>query len=219
MNPQKSLTGSERRTATRTLKALLGLVCRIPADIPKSKIVSSNIDRIDPKKQVKEAGYPFDHIGTELMALHGKFELVSADVRVMKEEFTQKTAELSSKIEKETSTLSTKIDDTKNTLLENAGNLFDRKFYRITGIIIGAIPVLYAAGSFVEIFLGSRPWPVYRICSWPHDLGCLVFYDKKVIGQRSGFRVSLDMSAPKSRANKSRFNRRRTLVASRGGKT
>jgi deoxycytidine triphosphate deaminase len=123
---------------------------RIPADIPKSKIVSSNIDRIDPKKQLKEAGYPFDHIGTELMALHGKFELVSADVRVMKEEFTQKTAELSSKIEKETSTLSTKIDDTKNTLLENAGNLFDRKFYRITGIIIGAIPVLYAAGSFVE---------------------------------------------------------------------
>jgi deoxycytidine triphosphate deaminase len=59
---------------------------RIPADLPKSKIVSSSIDQLDPKKQLKEAGYPFDHIGTELMVLHGKFELVSSDVRVMKEE-------------------------------------------------------------------------------------------------------------------------------------
>lgn len=123
---------------------------RIPADIPKSKIVSSNFDRVDPKKQLKEAGYPFDHIGTELMALHGKFEVISADVRVVKEDFAQKTSELSSKIEKETSTLSTKIDDTKNNLLESADILFDRKFYRTTGIIVGAIPVLYGVVSFLQ---------------------------------------------------------------------
>lgn len=123
---------------------------RIPADIPKSKIVSSSFDRIDPKKQLKEAGYPFDHIGTELMALQGKFELVSADVRVMKEEFAQKTSELSSKIEKETGTLSTKIDETKSNLLESADILFDRKFYRTTGIIVGAIPVLYGVASYLE---------------------------------------------------------------------
>ena len=89
---------------------------RIPADISKSKIVSSSFDRLDPKKQLKEAGYPFDHIGTELILLHGKFETVSADVRVMKDEFAQKTSELSGKIEKETSTLATKIDDTKHSL-------------------------------------------------------------------------------------------------------
>lgn len=118
---------------------------RIPADIPKSKIVSSGFDRLDPKKQLKEAGYPFDHIGTELVALHGKFETVSADVRVMKDEFTQKASELSTKIEKETNTLSTKIDDTKNNLLESADILFDRKFYRTTGIIVGALPVLYGS--------------------------------------------------------------------------
>jgi deoxycytidine triphosphate deaminase len=123
---------------------------RIPADIPKSKIVSSSFAQLDPKKQLKEAGYPFDHIGTELMALHGKFELVSADVRVMKDDFAQKTSELSSKIEKETSTLSTKIDETKNTLLNSADILFDRKFYRTTGIIIGAIPVLYGMVSFLQ---------------------------------------------------------------------
>jgi deoxycytidine triphosphate deaminase len=123
---------------------------RIPADIPKSKIVSSSFDRLDPKKQLKEAGYPFDHIGTELIALHGKFELVSADVRVMKEEFAQKTTELSGKIDTETSTLSTKIEDTKNKLLESADILFDRKFFRTTGIIIGSIPLLYGAVVFLQ---------------------------------------------------------------------
>lgn len=123
---------------------------RIPADIPKSKIVSSSFAQLDPKKQLKEAGYPFDHIGTELMALQGKFELVSAHVGVMKDQFAQKTAELASKIEKETSTLSTKIEETKNTLLDTADILFDRKFYRATGIIIGAIPILYGAVSFLQ---------------------------------------------------------------------
>src|SRR5712691_436967 len=122
----------------------------IPADIPRSKIVSSSIERLDPKKQLKEAGYPFDHIGTELIALHGKFEVVSADVRVMKEEFAQKTSELSTKIEKETTTLSAKIDDTKKNLLDSADILFDRKFFRTTGIIVGAIPVLYGAVVFLQ---------------------------------------------------------------------
>ena len=123
---------------------------RIPADIPKSKIISSSVDRLDPKKQLKEAGYPFDHIGTALIALHGKFELVSSDVRVMKEEFAQKTSELSGKIEKETNTLSNKIEDTKNKLLESADILFDRKFFRTTGIIVGAIPILYGAVVFLQ---------------------------------------------------------------------
>lgn len=39
---------------------------RIPADIPVSKMISSSFDKLDPKKQLREAGYPFDHIGTEL---------------------------------------------------------------------------------------------------------------------------------------------------------
>jgi deoxycytidine triphosphate deaminase len=123
---------------------------RIPADIQKSKIVSSTVNRLDPKKQLKEAGYPFDHIGTELISLHGKFETVSSDVRLMKDEFAQKTSELSGKIEKETTTLSTKIDDTRHSLLESADVLFDRKFFRTTGIIIGSIPILYGAITFLQ---------------------------------------------------------------------
>ncbi|MGH8602636.1 MAG: hypothetical protein ACREXR_07620 [Gammaproteobacteria bacterium] len=69
---------------------------------------------------------------------------------VSEDEFAQKTVELANKIEKETSTLSTKIEETKNVLLETADILFDRKFYRTTGIIIGAIPMLYGAVSSLQ---------------------------------------------------------------------
>jgi deoxycytidine triphosphate deaminase len=142
--------GDREKDSYQDMQGIARSSRRIPADIPKSKIISSSADRIDPKKQLKEAGYPFDHIGTELINLHGKFETVSADVRVMKDEFTQKTSELSKKIETETHTLSTKIDDTKNNLLANAEILFDRKFLRTTGMIVGAFPVLYGAVAFLE---------------------------------------------------------------------
>lgn len=41
-------------------------------------------------------------------------------------------------------------EETKNILLDTADILFDRKFYRTTGIIIGAIPILYGAVSFLQ---------------------------------------------------------------------
>src|SRR3989442_814518 len=78
---------------------------RIPADIPKSKIVRSSIDKLDPKKQLREAGYPFDHIGSELVHLDGKFEMVSKDVLLLKNDFERKTSELSKKIESETASV------------------------------------------------------------------------------------------------------------------
>lgn len=138
--------GARERDSYQHTEGIAHSQRRIPVDIPKSKVVSSSIERLDPKKQLKEAGYPFDHIGTELVALHGKFEVVSSDVRVMKEEFTA----LAGKIDKETSTLSTKIEDTKTGLLESADILFDRKFFRTTGIIVGTIPVVYGAITYLE---------------------------------------------------------------------
>lgn len=131
---------------------------RIPADIPKTKIVSSSFDRIDPKKQLREAGYPFDHIGTELATLHGKFELVSADVRLMKDEFQKRTQEVTDKIGAETNTLSVKIEETRKSLLDTVESLFDRKFYRIAGIIVGAFPVMYGGVKFLQgSALGEHP--------------------------------------------------------------
>ena len=131
---------------------------RIPADVPKSKIVSSGFEHLDPKKQLREAGYPFDHIGTELTALHGKFEVVSTDVRMMRDEFQRRTDEVSQKIQTESQTLSTKLEDTRKSLLETVESLFDRKFLRVAGIIIGAIPVMYGGVSFLQgTALGGKP--------------------------------------------------------------
>ncbi len=115
---------------------------RIPADIPKDKVVSSSFNRLDPVKQLREAGYPFAHIGTELTTLQGKFEVVSSDVRLMRDEFQRRTNELSDKIQTETSTLTAKIEEGRKNVLERVEALFDRKFLRIVGTIVGAIPVM-----------------------------------------------------------------------------
>src|SRR2546425_11923957 len=96
---------------------------RLPADIPKSKIVSSSFDQLDPKKQLREAGYPFDHIGTELTTLHGKFEVVSSDVRMMRDEFHRRTSELSEKIQSETTTLAGKLEEERKNVLERVESL------------------------------------------------------------------------------------------------
>jgi len=97
---------------------------RIPADIPKSKIVSSTVDKLDPQKALREAGYPFNHVSTELVALHGKWEVVSKDV----------------------SLLASKLDEQ----MEKVERLFDRKFFRVAGVIIAALPIMYGIVTFLQ---------------------------------------------------------------------
>jgi len=123
---------------------------KLPVDIPEDKVISSSFHRLDPKKQLKEAGYPFDHIGTELTTLHGKFEIVSTDVRMMREEFSKRTNELSTKIQTETSTLAGKLEEDRKNILERVEALFDRKFLRVVGIIMGAIPIMYGGVTFLQ---------------------------------------------------------------------
>jgi len=122
----------------------------IPVDIPKSKLVSSSFDRLDPKKQLREAGYPFDHIGTEITNLHGKFEVVSSDVRMMRDEFQKRSTELSEKIQTETGSLAGKLEEERQSILEKVEMLFDRKFLRVVGIIIGAISIMYGGVTFLQ---------------------------------------------------------------------
>ncbi|MGA2177840.1 MAG: hypothetical protein ABSH38_22930 [Verrucomicrobiota bacterium] len=55
-------------------RGIIGSQRRIPADIPKNRIVSSSFEKLDPKKQLREAGHPFSYIGTELVQLQGKWE-------------------------------------------------------------------------------------------------------------------------------------------------
>src|SRR5207249_2274639 len=49
---------------------------KIFADAPKDKTISSSFDKIDPKQQLREAGPPFNYVGSELVALQGRFEIV-----------------------------------------------------------------------------------------------------------------------------------------------
>jgi hypothetical protein len=94
--------------------------------------------------------HPFDHIATELTDLHGKFEVVSTDVRLLKDQFERQTKELSGKIETETKSLFVKIEQTEKTLLEKFGDLFNQRFLKIVGVIVGAVPIMYGALIFLK---------------------------------------------------------------------
>lgn len=130
---------------------------QLPAHIPRSKIISATKTKLDPRKAMREAGHPFDHISAEFeqldgkwetrfTELHGKWELVSSDVKVIKESFEDESEKLRNKIDERSNTLSGQIDDSRRTMDMS----FDRKIWRIGGIIVAAIPVLYGLLSFVQ---------------------------------------------------------------------
>jgi len=112
---------------------------RIPADIPKNKLISSSFGKIDPKKELREAGYPFNHIGRELVELHGKFETVSSDVRL-----------LSTKIEQETQVISKRLNGLPGAILEKVEVLFQKKFLWITAALVAAISVMLPIWNFLQ---------------------------------------------------------------------
>ena len=112
---------------------------KIAANIPKQKLVSASIELLDPKKQLREAGYPYSHIGTELSELHGKWELVSSDMATLKDTISEQTKQLSEK-----------VDKSQETVLEKVEHLFDRKFLGAIGRIIAAGSVMYGAAVFLQ---------------------------------------------------------------------
>jgi len=123
---------------------------RIPAQIPVKSIVASSFHKLDPKKQLREAGYPFDHIGTELVQLQGKFEAVSTDVRFLKNHFQKQTDGLSAKIGQETQGISKRLDEFRETFFQKVEALFQQKFGRIVGVLIAAISVMWAVCNFLQ---------------------------------------------------------------------
>ena len=112
---------------------------RIPADIPKNKLISSSFGKIDPKKELREAGYPFNHIGRELVELHGKFETVSSDVRL-----------LSTKIEQETQVISKRLNGLPGAILEKVEVLFQKKFLWAAAALVAAISVMLPIWNFLQ---------------------------------------------------------------------
>jgi hypothetical protein len=112
---------------------------KIPASIPKKNYVGSSVEKLDPAKQLREAGYPFDHISTELTDLHGKFEVVSKDVLLLKDTIADEAKKLSDK-----------VDDSRKTSLEKVENLFDQKFIGAIGRIVASGSIMYGVAVFLQ---------------------------------------------------------------------
>lgn len=92
----------------------------LPARIPEEKIVSSRYGKINPKEQLREAGYPFDYISTELTQLGGRLEIVSTSSK-------SSMVELSGKIDD----LSNKIGDQWDRVIDKIDTVFTKRFMRL----------------------------------------------------------------------------------------
>jgi len=112
---------------------------KIPASIPKKQIIGSSVERLDPQKQLREAGYPYNYISTELAELRGKWEVVSSDVLLLKDVIADGTKNLSDK-----------VDASQKNTLQQVENLFDRKFMSIAGSIVGCLALMFGAVTFLQ---------------------------------------------------------------------
>jgi deoxycytidine triphosphate deaminase len=112
---------------------------KIPADIPKDRLVRSTFDKLDPKKHLREAGYPFNAIGSDLIQLHEKFEIVSGEVRALTE-----------KIDSETKSIMNKLDETRTWVADHFDHLFTKKFIAIVAAVTAMISILYGALGFLQ---------------------------------------------------------------------
>jgi len=111
----------------------------IPVNIAAKHLVSSTSERLDPRKQLREAGYPFSHISQELTDLHGKFEVVSSDVLLLRTAITDETLKLSNK-----------VDESQKTVLEKVEVLFNRKFLQVAGGVVGCLSIMFGIINFLK---------------------------------------------------------------------
>jgi deoxycytidine triphosphate deaminase len=177
-NPDR-LYGEDPKDAYQGSDGIKPSARMIPANIPEKLVVRRSEKKIDPNRQLIEAGYPFSHIGTELVNLHGKFEVVSTEVRLLKDEFQKMQAGLEGKIDAETNTLSEKLEQLTESLgkkiTEKFDELFSKKMVRVYGTLAAIASFAVAIYRFVA---GSTPPSVpsvglrsYRIsdaCGYTH---------------------------------------------------
>ncbi|HKW18916.1 MAG TPA: hypothetical protein VJO35_15510 [Terriglobales bacterium] len=71
----------------------------LPVDIPEKLVVRRSQRKMDPIKQLTQAGYPFNHIGTELISIQGQFKIVSEDVATLTNGMTNLTTKLNSLVD------------------------------------------------------------------------------------------------------------------------
>ena len=126
---------------------------KLPVDIPKNMLVGSSIEKMDPKLRLREAGYPFDHIGTELTILDGRFEVVSSDMATMREEFSKRTEQLAEKMDSKTVTLANKIDEMYQNVLDKMEVFFQKK---LLGVLFAFVTSLLWLMGLYTFLLNSN---------------------------------------------------------------
>jgi deoxycytidine triphosphate deaminase len=132
----------------------------VPAKIADRLIVMRSQQKIDPINQLAQAGHPFNHIGTELIALQGQFQIVSQDVALVKNGFD----DLKRKIETETQTLATTIsglgdqlgNNVRNAFGEQFGLYFDQRMMRVYGTVATIVSLCLAAYKLLIQSVPSR---------------------------------------------------------------
>jgi len=100
----------------------------LPVDIPDRLVVRRSQRKIDPLKQLTQAGYPFNHIGTELISLQGQFRIVSEDVATLTNGMSELTTKLNSLVDQ----VEGKVRDA---FREQFSLNFDSKMMRVYGTV------------------------------------------------------------------------------------
>jgi deoxycytidine triphosphate deaminase len=166
----ETLYGDRTDDRYQNTSGILRSTRTIPASIPAKRMVGSTIERLDPQKQLREAGYPFSHIGQELTELHGKFEIVSSDVLLLKTAITDETAKLSGK-----------VDESQRNVLDKVEALFKEKFFQSVGSIVACITLMFGVFNFLKVrgFTGEA-------MGWVAVIGSLaMFLVVYILGRKS----------------------------------
>jgi deoxycytidine triphosphate deaminase len=115
---------------------------KIPAQISEKLIKRPTRDRVDHKKQLREAGPPVSYIGEELMQLDGKIEVVDKSVRVLKEKFEEQTKSLTKSL---------------NEHFLKIENIFNKKFIGIYGFFLALVAITLGV---IQIFRTTEVTPL-----------------------------------------------------------
>lgn len=72
----------------------------LPVDINDDLIVSSSIYKLDPKKRLQEAGYPFNYIGSELIKLDEKIQIISEKIDSLTQDIDERFKRIDEKFKR-----------------------------------------------------------------------------------------------------------------------
>lgn len=136
-------------------EGLLPSARKIPAQISEKLIKRAARDKVDHKKQLREAAPPVSYIGEELMQLDGKIEVVDKSVRVLKEKFEEQTKSLTKSL---------------NDHFLKIENVFNKKFIGIYGFFLALVAITLGVIQFFRT-TDVTPATIYL----PLAIGALIF--------------------------------------------